>query len=93
MVTPPYDLTKGLSDSDDRGDVAKPPPLCHTIFQHLLQPFRQKLANLGLAQQIPADEALALLAGQRHERELWLKVGDGGIGWHIKALLTRRRSR
>ena len=26
-------------------------------------------------------------------KELWLKVGDGGIGWHIKALLTRRRSR
>ena len=26
-------------------------------------------------------------------RELWLKVGDGEIGWHIKALLTRRSSR
>ena len=25
--------------------------------------------------------------------ELSLKVGDGEIGWHIKALLTRRRSR
>jgi hypothetical protein len=25
--------------------------------------------------------------------ELSLKVGDGGIGWHIKALLTRRSSR
>jgi hypothetical protein len=26
-------------------------------------------------------------------QELSLKVGDGGIGWHIKALLTRRSSR
>ena len=25
--------------------------------------------------------------------ELCLKLGDGGIGWHIKALVTRRRSR
>ena len=25
--------------------------------------------------------------------ELSLKVGDGEIGWHIKALLTRRSSR
>ena len=25
--------------------------------------------------------------------ELWLKVGDGEVGWHIKALLTRRSSR
>ena len=26
------------------------------------------------------------------EKELSLKVGDGEIGWHIKALLARRRS-
>ena len=37
-------------------------------------------------------------AGNNHgrggtQRERWLKVGDGGIGWHIKALLTRRSSR
>jgi hypothetical protein len=25
--------------------------------------------------------------------ELSLKVGDGGIGWHFKALFTRRSSR
>ena len=32
-------------------------------------------------------------AGHSGSAELSLKVGDGEIGWHIKALLTRRSSR
>ena len=30
---------------------------------------------------------------RRWPEELSLKVGDGGIGWHIEALFTRRSSR
>ena len=50
--------------------------------------FRNALIDRGITPCIPSRKNRTVQI-----EELCPKVGDGGIGWHIKALLTRRRSR
>lgn len=54
---------------------------------------RRKQARRMTVQDIRSILRLTHQQGLSIREELSLKVGDGGIGWHIKALLTRRSSR